>query len=486
MAAVNPKLRIYPDSFDEKSYTDVNRLSSAMLTQADILSPVVTKLFGKLDSRFPLMLSTEGRGAIKTIKSGDTLYKWPVMGKPKKSSVVAKTFYTTGDQPGRGKSEFKIAMVDRWFERGYQIESPDTSSLATIIDNPTQDADGTWVYTCKLTGSSQASFVPLTQLLPGKRWGQMFSVVGISGSKGRASRNQAPSMLNNQLSLLRHSYVYKGNVQNKVMVISIPTSNGVATYWSEWEAYLNTLTWKEECENNLWYSRFNRDTDGNITDKDIDSGEIMPMAAGMLEQIPNSSTYSYLTEEKISRTIRDVFYNSMAQDKKNIEIYVGTGSREEWNKGLKNALLAVGLQATSDKFVGGAPNSDNLVYGSYFGTYKHVDGHTATVKMLPLLDHGVRADKAPKHPVTGLPITSYDMYFIDQSNIDGQLNIQYVAEEGRQDIEFVVPGATMPKGYGNSIVRATDEDGSSVQHMKSLGVCGKCMTNSFKLTCDLA
>lgn len=485
MAAINEKLRLYDETFDEKSHTDVNRLANAMLSQADILSPIVTRLYGDLDQRFPLMLYTEGMGRIRTVESSDSLFKVPVMGKPKKASVITKSFYQSTDVIGKGKGIFKIGFADRWFERDYVIESP-SGTKAKIVEISSQKTGDYWEYELKLFGPNQNATVPFKDLQPGTKWGKFSAPVGIAGSRGNGARNQAPAMMQNQCTFIRMSYNYKGNVQNKVMTISIPTASGATKYWVEWEAYQHQLNWKEECENVLWYSEWNRDSQGFIHDHDINSGEIITMGSGVLEQIPNSSTYAFLTEEKISRTIRDVFYNSSATAKKDIFLYTGIGGMEEWHKALLAATKSLGFQATSDKFVGGSANSYNMVYGSYFGTYKHKDGHTITVKQLPLLDYGYRAEIAPKHPITGLPITSYDMYFIDQSTIDGKPNLEFLAEKGREDIEVFVPGLTLPKGYTGTSQRATDADQASVHFAKSLGVHIYCPTNCFKMFCNLS
>ena len=152
MAAINEKLRLYDETFDDKSHTDVNRLANALLTQADILSPIVTRLYGDMSNRFPLMLYTEGMGRIRTVKSVDSLFKVPVMGKPKKYSVIGKNGYISTDVVGKGKGEFFLYFVDRWFERDYIIQSP-SGIKAKIIAHPDQEGDY-WKYTLKIFGSN--------------------------------------------------------------------------------------------------------------------------------------------------------------------------------------------------------------------------------------------------------------------------------------------------------------------------------------------
>ena len=65
MAADNAKrLRLYEDFFNAEGMTDENSLASALLTQPDVLSPVITHLAGKEDKRFPLSFLTEVTGSV--------------------------------------------------------------------------------------------------------------------------------------------------------------------------------------------------------------------------------------------------------------------------------------------------------------------------------------------------------------------------------------------------------------------------------------
>ena len=75
--------------------------------------------------------------------------------------------------------------------------------------------------------------------------------------------------------------------------------------------------------------------------------------------------------------------------------------------------------------------SSALQFGGFFTSYKHIDGHVITVRHLPLFDHGARALNSPKHPVSGLPLESYRMIFLDMSSYDGQKNVQMISRKGR-------------------------------------------------------
>lgn len=488
MAGVNNKLRIFSDTYSEQKYSNIERLSKAMLTKADQLSPYVTRLYGNMSNWFPLMLQTEGRGRIRKVESSNMEFQFPVIGKPIKSQVVAKTDYSAGDKPGVGRTAFDVYFRHRIFGRDQDLETP-SGLVAKIIDDPQPEGDY-WRFRMKLQETTNNSqFVPISDLQPGEKWTKRASAVGLYGSRGNESHSQAPSFVKNQLTHVRSSFNLEGNIDNKVMTVQIPTDKGPVQYYTEWELYLHDLHYRLNCEEHLWYSRYNRDANGKIVDVDINSGAPIPRGAGVLQQIPNKTTYSDLSEKKIKKTIRDVFYNSNALAEKNIEIYTGTGGMEAFHEAFAangGALEAIGLQATSDKFYekrsGG---KDGLIFGNYFKAYQHIDGHTITIRHLPLLDHGSRAEKAPLHPRTQLPITSYDMYFLDMSETEKGPNISFLAEKGRENYQKVVPGIQAPKGYDTDFA-SSDVDRSSIEFGKTIGVHVEVPTNCFIMENSMA
>jgi hypothetical protein len=476
MATINEKLRLYEDTFNEAAYSSVNHIANALQHKSDILSPAITHLYGRLDKRFPLSFLTEGMGKIRSLDATD--YSIPIIGRPKKTSTVGTALYTAGDKPGVGHSTFMIQYKDKWFAKSFVIISP-KGYKARIQSEPVQ-VGSEWAYKCQLINPSATAFMPLTELAAGVTWGRLFAPVGMEASRGVESRSYNPSMMTNQVTLLRKSYRYRGNVENKIMVIELVTDKGRTKFWSDWESYIRTLEWREEIEQSLWENEYNKDENGVIHNIDEDSGEVIPLGSGVYEQIPNKDTYTFLTENKIKSTIRDVMFNTSDSQMMNIEVFTGTGGMEEVDNALKGAAGNSGFQLIdSDKFI--KEGSGGLVYGNYFNTYIHQDGHRITFRKLPLLDSGVRADISGSHPISGLPLDSYKMIFLDMSTYDGEANIQYVAERGRESMEWAVSGATTPKGFPDSPLRASDIDAASVHMMKSCGIQIKRPTNCFLL-----
>lgn len=478
----NPILELYPATFNDKEFTSANHLSKALLTQSEWLSPMVTHAFGTSASygrrNFPLSFITEGMGNTQGISSTDLSYKIAVIGKPKKTSFVASTPYLTGDTPGKGHAKFKVVFADRWFYKSQSIYSP-TKVECRVQSDPVQVQDG-WEYELKIMNPNELAYVSLADLQPGATWGRGIAKVGKERSRGVESRSYAPFATQNQLSVVRGSYKIAGNVQNKVMVLSIKADGKEFKFWTQWELFLRQLEWKEMCETDLWYSTYNKDEYGVINVEDEDSGEVVPSGAGLLQQIPNSDTYSILTTTKLETLVTDIFFNAADADIVNVEIYTGTGGLREASRSMESAAKAFTMVDTN--FIQKNKQTGFLTYGAYFNTYIHRDGHTVTFKKLPMMDKGVIADISNRHPNDNLPLESYNMYCVDNSVYDGQRNLTYVSEKGREDINFVVPGASVPKGYGDTMFRSSDIDASSVEWMRSQGIAVYKPVNCFKLT----
>ncbi len=483
MADIIEQLRLYTDTYNEKGYSSVNHISNALQTKSEFLSPIVTHLYGSDKTfgskNFPLSFLSEGMNNIKSI--GTIEYKYPVIGKPKKTSIIGKALYSAGDQPGIGRSKFTLAFADRWFSKSYTLISRNRV-MVRVQEDPVQDGD-VWLYKVQLVNPAQAAFCPLTELVAGIPWGRVIATVGIEASRGVEARSYSPGMAVNQLSLVRDTYKYRGNVQNKVMVIEINADGKTFKFWSEWELFLRNLEWKEKGETNLWHSEYNKDSEGVIHLVDEDSGEVVPMGAGLLQQIPNEDNYSSMTTAKLEQIVTDVMFNSTDATQVEIDVYTGTGGLREADRAMKAASSAFTLVDTVqvEKMGNQQGLGKDLAFGSYFSIYKHIDGHRVTFRHNPIQDSGVVADVSGTHPTDNLPTESFNMYFVDNSTYNGERNVQYVSEKGREDINFVVAGATIPMGYGTTNFRASDVDSASIEWMKSMGVCIKKPTNCFKV-----
>ncbi len=476
---VNPKLRRLPDSqWNEDGYTDEAHLARFALLQPDVISPSLTFLQGKEDARFPLSFSTEGMGNIKALNSME--YSLPIIGRLNKA--VPLTVAASANS-GIGFTQFTLVFKDRHFSRQYVLSSP--NGIQVRVQEDPKQATGGWAYQCVLLPTTDpTATLPSGEGAVGTLWTSLFAPVAYSGSRGNESRVVAPGSMSNQLTYIRKSYRYEGNVTNRMINIELTVNGRPTRMWWEWEEYQHSLNWQFECENLYWYSQYNKDAKGRINLLD-DNGNVIPIGSGVLEQIPNYDTYSFLTANKIKGAVRDALFGTSDAQKKNIELQTGTGGMEEFDTAMKRDALGSGFtQVAGDKFISGS--GYNLGWGGYFNQYRHVDGNIITVVHNPLFDMGPRAENSPKHPISGLPLESYRMVFLDRSTYEGEANILMVTQKGREMLRWAVAGATVPPGFKGNDTRASDLDASSVHLMKAGGILIRRATHCLNLECTLS
>lgn len=482
---------IYHDKFDSTGFTNENTLARAMLSRPDVINPVITHLAGREDKKFPLTFMTEGqKGGYKTIELNDIQYEWGTMSRMKNSSVVYSTTYGAGDKPGLGGTPFYVTFEDNWLKVQHTVMSRN-GVQARVMERGKPVGSGRYILTLELIGAGPSDYCPLSELQNGSGWAMIGGAsVSESFSMGNESNVQTPGKMKNQISILRKSYKYGGNIANKTVEIKLPTEGGGTTsYWMPFEEWQHMMQWKQVCEESYWYSKYNRNADGTITMNDYDSGLPIPIGAGIIDQIPNKDTYSKLTYQKIKETVGDVMYGATDTGKMDVVLYTGKAGMEEFSEAMLNKASGF-TQVMGDKFVRG--EGRNLYLSGFFTAFEHIDGHVVTVQHLPLLDKGSYADVAPKHPVTGRPLSSYEMYFLDQSTYDGAPNVQMVSQRGRSMKRGIIKGMA-PTGAkadgsdfsGNDII-STEKDENSVHFLSAKGVCVRRNTHCFKLSCNLS
>ena len=502
MSTSNLKSRImvHDENYDATGFTNENSLARALMSKPDQLTPVVTMLMGGYSNRFPLSMLTEGQKngtkgmAVDSINNIE--YEYPVMGKLKTTEKVVSSPYSSSDKPGLGGSSFFVVLKSKWFPRQQTVRSPN-GTQARVMNDPTPVQDG-YRYELKLFNPHPAAYCDPSQLVAGVVWGAVGgATVSESLSVGNYSPVQTPGKRKNQISVLRKSYHLAGNISKKTVEFRLFNAQSQPTnLWIDFEEYQHMLRWKEECELHLWTSEYTRDEFGQNPLTDADTGQIIPVGAGIFQQIPNSDTYTNLTEKKVKTIIGDVFRGTPDTQNMEVMLFTGTGGFEEFDTAMKDStmfrLIAEGAAEHFVRNTGG-----NLQLGGYFKSYVHVDGHTVTLKKLPFLDESAYADVSPRHPLTGLPLSSYEMYFIDMSTYDGVPNVRMVHQNGRLEIRGIEQGMTFIKGQnygdysGNGSFKApylnlaTQQDKTSLHFLSTKGVEIMRNTHCFKLLPDI-
>ncbi|KKN88651.1 hypothetical protein LCGC14_0245420 [marine sediment metagenome] len=474
---INPDLVLTTDTYRDKDHSSITELSRARQLEGSWLSSVVTHMnyssesFGK--QNFPMLLQTEGMGEVEKVDHFE--YKYPVIGRPKKTSMVAKTLHSGTDQPGVGGGSFKIIFKDKHFSNQQTLYCK--SNISVRVQAEPKQVGDYWEYTVSLWGK-KATFCPIALVTAGTIWSAGVHKVPFEESYGVEGRSYLGGTAQNMVSLVRHSYKLRGNIQSKIMLYTIKADGKTFQYYTDWEMFLADLTFAEACENDLWTSIYGKE-DGEFIMIDANTQIPVTSGGGIDQQIPNTDTHSYLTKKQLNNIIRDITFN-IAEGKANIEIWTGTGGMDDINEVLTDELKGFTL-IDSKQFADGT--GWDMVFGSFFKAFRHVDGHTITFRKHAMFDRGMRGDVSDLHPTSGLPKSSHDIYILDNSIYDGKRNFRYVMEKGREYTTWDVLGSIIPKGHAASTSRASDRDSSSVHGMKSQGIQIMKPTGLYKSEC---
>ena len=483
---------VYHDKFDAKGFTNENSLASALLTKPDQLTPVLTHLQGREDKKFPLTFLTEGqKGGVRYLSKeiNDVQYTWNTFNKLKQNVAVAGTPSGTTNL-GLTSAYFDLDFDRQWLRRGHTVFTPSGIQLR-VQTNPVKVGTRWRVTFAKLRNDNVP--LPASDVAIGAQYSMMDgAAVSESLSMGTESNVVMPGKRKNQISFLRKSYKIAGNLTNKTVEVVFNVNGKKTNYWIDFERWQHMLNWKQLQEEECWYSEYNREVDGTISVVDEDTGLPVPKGAGVDDQIENYDTYGILTADKIKRTVSDVMYGATDTGNMNVVLFTGEGGAEEFDRAMKDEASGFSLVANSnvgDKFVNGKANSHNLVFGGYFTQYQHVDGHTITLKRLPLRDQGTKAMNSPKHPISGKPLESYKMTFLDMSQYDGEPNVKMVTQKGRSMIMGILKGMSKipwDTTVDSSYLLSTEQDASSVHFLSAKGICIRRNTHCFTLECDLS
>jgi hypothetical protein len=493
------KFQVQEQIIDTKSLQDeLNFYHSRQGTPSELTSKL-TYILGDYNKSFPLSGMTvagEQYGAKGTTREiDDVQFTYPVMGRDSKVATISETMYGAGDKPGIGNAPFFLIFPDNWLKRFYVIQNQYGTQAYIQTDGEPLPTGG-FKYQCVLNPAGPSDYIDYTETAKGVNWVPIAAFVAESESRGTETNLIMPGKFKNQMNFIRTGMSWAGNIANKVMNIEITNSKGETTRaWMDWFMWQFEKNWLNDCEHMYWYSKYNRKTDGTIPLTDMLTGKSIPTGAGVIEQIGNKDTYSKLTYDILANKVGDALFGQSDSGDMSLTLMTGTGGFREFDRAMKEAgatlLGPFGAGDIASKFVTGTGR--NLALGGFFDQFYHIDGYTIKVKKNPIFDIGRVANASMKHPESGLPLESYRMVFLDDSDVDGQPNIMHVAQKGRSFLDGVIPGlAPMPKsvqllvnatGQQGTKFLTTDQDKSAYTRFKSAGIQILRANRCFDLTC---
>lgn len=465
---------------------DENMLSNALLTKPHEVSTVLSYIFGRFDQGNIIDFITNGLG--KTITVENRQYEWNVMIEhdkaiPIRAAQIDGAAVQSTDVPGLNQQPIQVWLPEKWFGPGAILEFDDKEYQARVVGEAYQDGDE-FVYTLIVADGQAESFIPPSLLAAGTQLSRGGSAYEEYSDEADIVNYQTPFKLRNHLTTMRMTYDCTGDAYSSVMVISIrdPKTKKSTFYWSAYQEWVALRQWYERLDRQTMYSKFNANADGTVNLQGT-NGRPVYIGAGLLQQIApaNRTNYTTLTLDVLDSFMSDLSYNILGQGERKFLALTGEMGMREFDRVIRAKASSYSLIDT--KFITGS--GQNLELGGQFVTYRGLNGIEMTLKHFPIYDNPVYNRKL--HPISGKPLESYRMTFIDFGMRDGESNIKKVVRKDRELVMWHVAGAVAPgSGHAKSIstLRANSKDGYQVNFLSEQGIMLSDPTTSGELVCD--
>ena len=482
-------LQLYRTKFFS-DLVDENMLANALLTKPHVVSTVLSYIFGRFDQGNIVDFITNGLG--NTLVVENRQYEWNVMIEHDKAirivsaeidgAAVTTTAVST-DVPGINNQVITLVLEEKWFGPGAILEFDDKDFQARVLGEPYQDGDN-WVYSIVTADGQPESYIDPVLLAAGCQVSRTGSAYEEYSDEADIVNYQTPFKLRNHLTTMRMTYDITGDAYSSVMVIAIrdPKTKKSTLYWSAYQEWVALRQWYERVDRMTMYSKFNADSTGEVSLQGT-NGRPVYIGAGLLQQISpaNRKGYTTLTLETLDTFMSDLSYNILGQGERKFIALTGEMGMREFDRVLRQK--ASGYNLVDTKFINGS--GQNLTLGGQFTTYKGLNGVEITLKHFPVYDNPVFNRKL--HPISGKPLESYRMTFVDFGMRDGESNLRKVVRKDRELVMWHVAGSVAPgSGHAKSIstLRANAKDGYQVNFLSEQGVMLGDPTTSGELYCE--
>jgi len=475
--------------YRSKYFSDLveeNMLSQALLTRPHQVSTVLSYIFGTYDQQSTVDFLTGGMGRTLIIENRE--YEWSVMVEADKPVTIKSAKWqgsaiSPTDVPGINGTPIQVWVGEKFFGPGAIVEFDNKEYQARVMGEPYQDGHD-WVYTLVVSDGQASSYIPPSQLAAGKQLSRVGSAYEEGSDEADIITYQTPVKLRNHLTTMRLKYDITGSAVATAMVIEMrdPKTKKKSYYWADYQEWLALRQWYHTVDYQLVYSKYNANADGTTSLKGT-NGRPVYMGAGLLQQISpaNRRTYTKLTKAVLDDFLADLSYNIRGMNERKFVALTGEMGMRELDRVLRET--ASGYTLIANFFVSGS--GQELTLGGQFTTYKGLNGIVLTLKHFPLYDNTYHNRKL--HPVTGKPVESYRMTFVDFGMRDGESNVVKVVRKGREMVMWSVAGAVAPgQGFSKSTstVRSNGKDGYTVFFLGEQGIMVKDPTTSGELILD--
>ena len=423
----------------------------------------------------------------------DSPYYWDIIASSKRNIPLVEArdesgvvVDATSGMIGAGTRPFYLVFGEDWFVKGEDIVGNlNEQYIFRILEDVRLEGTNA-VYKVELMGGNTAG-IPSERLLAGERFSVEYAAVESTLSRGvGTARFSTPVAVMNEWSTIRIKYkVTSSAALNKKLEIGIPvvvpgnnTDKGTVRIMNTWMHLIDYQVEEQfaDYKNNLiMFGRSNRNANGEYLNIG-ESGQVIKMGAGLLEQMEVSNTmyYNNFSLKLLEDALYEISNSKLPLNERKFIIKTGERGAIQFHKAVLNVISGwtqFMLDNNSIQVIRKTQsnlNENALKAGFQFTEYQAPNGVIVKIDIDPMYDDPVR--NKILHPDGGVAMSyRYDIFNIgtmDQPNIF-KCQIKGQPESRGYQWGMVNPFLNMTSNNNMSY----DED-SAVFHKKAtLGVC---------------
>lgn len=460
--------------------TELNHLGAAMIAKPEVFESKMTQIFTSKNyySGNPMSAVLSQMGNEKTIDKSS--WEWQLKGANTRPLISVENIEVGNSTPGKFKTDFKLKLDEDWYLPGDVISPGSTNKkLQCRIQEKVGKQGNGYVYIVRLMTDDPQISLPVTYLEQGQKWSKLFAQYEEAAEQSGSTQYSLPMTLQNRMSRFRKMYRVTGDAAQEVLAVKIPGPDGsLHDAWIKYAEVEYWQQWYKELERGYWYSRSTNTVIGA-------NGRPILSGPGIQEQLEDGHNfhYSHLSAKLIEEYLMDIFYSRVKPGQgREIKAFTGEYGMLQFHRAIQDIMEKRGfIQVVDDMFIKKTKsdyNANALEYGYQFTKYRMANGSTLELIHNPLYDD--REINFEIDPVSGYPMESQRITFLDFSNNEGGNNIQVVNKKNSTKLGYV-GGMQTPYGptTGNkAMAHAGDYYEMHIQkqcgiHIEDVTKCGE-------------
>ena len=477
MQQVSPLQEYFPT--DWGGLTTKNHLGAIYQLKPQEVSNLVTMLYkANRGMNFGTFLKKFNSLYLAT----DDDFRWKLQGSSKKniplnSCTVAGSAISSSSQVGRNGARFTLTFPEQYFSDTNLIVGEKNSVYPIRVVGIPAPNGTAWDYECELFTGDTNLFIPIAELVAGKRFSKEWSIVEKTLSiKGGTPNYTSPFSMKNTFSMIRMQDTRPGNMISRPVAFSwkLPDSNGkdkVMTTWQQYADWEFEQQFQDMKDKLLNFATTNRASDGTFKQLGL-SGFKIEQGAGMEQQIEATNVLYYndfdIDIEWLYEAIMDLTDDTQGGYGETRQVLMRTGKwgAYQFHKSIKNySQLFTPLRTEHSIYKTGS----GWGYQENFIEYGGPDGTRLGVMVDPAYDDRER-NKILHSSGKGVA-KSWEYQILNVGRTGGEDNIRLVFQKDMEDLMGVIPGLRDP--YSAKLERrvmASPEDGYTIHRAFAGGV----------------